>query len=486
MTTIKSLAVLAAALLMITSCDDQTDTIGNSLTENNNKLNVTSAVFDVATQSILADSVLLHSNTGYLGRIKDNETGNNITASFMTQFHAMDNTLPEMSRIASIKDGKVIADSAELVLYFVKYYGDTLAPIKIRTYEMNKPVEEGKSYYSNFDPMKEGLVKTDGFKLDKMVTLHDLSVKDSLRSLSTYYHHIRIPLNTLYKDGENYGTYLMRTYYEHPEYFKNSYQFVHKVCPGFFFETIGGNGAMAAISRSDLNVYFRLKDTAKDTVYAANVIFSGTEEVLQTTVIDNDKEVLRKLTTDNTCTYLNTPAGIFTEMTLPVDEIVKGHENDTINTAKIVLSRLNYQNNNKYSLDIPQTLLMVEKDSLYTFFEKNKVTDNSQSYLASYNNSYNVYSFNNISNLVAHMHNSQKNHTGSATTEEWIKQHPNWNKVVLVPVVATYSTSLNSVTGTELTRVTNDMSLTHTRLVGGSNSSNGKVTVSVIYSKFNK
>ena len=42
---------------------------------------------------------------------------------------------------------------------------------------------------------------------------------------------------------------------------------------------------------------------------------------------------------DNTCTYLKTPAGIFTEVTLPVDEISTSHSTDSLLTAKIVFQR---------------------------------------------------------------------------------------------------------------------------------------------------
>ena len=67
-----------------------------------------------------------------------------------------------------------------------------------------------------------------------------------------------------------------------------------------------------------------------------------------------------------------------------------------------------------------------------------------------------------------------------AAREEWKRNNPEWNKVLLIPVKADY-TSLQS--STVLSSVSHDMSLTSVRLVGGSESRNGNVTVSVIYSK---
>lgn len=56
-------------------------------------------------------------------------------------------------------------------------------------------------------------------------------------------------------------------------------------------------------------------------------------------------------------------------MTLPIDDIMMNHKNDTINTAKVSLTRINNSVNSKYSLGIPQKLLMIPKDSLYSFFK---------------------------------------------------------------------------------------------------------------------
>ena len=58
------------------------------------------------------------------------------------------------------------------------------------------------------------------------------------------------------------------------------------------------------------------------------------------------------------------------------------------------------------------------------------------------------------------------------------RKSENWNKVVLVPV--TISTNSSSV----ITKVSCDMSLASTRLVGGSQNPHAPVRISVIYSKF--
>lgn len=481
MKTIIYTVIAIMSCITIASCDDTTDSIGNSLTDNMDMLKVTTDTFNVATRSIVADSVLSRSTIGYLGKIRDIETGNYITGDFMAQFSTLENyKLPEKDSIVSLQDGEVIADSCSIRLFYTDYYGDSLATMNITAYEMNEPMKEGVKYYSNFDPIAEGLIRNDGMKVNKTYTLTDLSISDEDRAdESSYTPNIKINLNKPYTDKNgvtynNYGTYIMRMYYEDPDRFKNSYNFIHEVCPGFYFKTNDGTGSMAYITVSQLNIYFRYLN---DSTYVGTTSFSATEEVLQTTNISNDKQNIADLANDNTCTYLKTPAGIFTEITLPVDEITESHSNDTINTAKISLTRINNNTHDEYSLSAPSTLLMIPKDSLYTFFENGDNVDYKKSFIATYSSSTNQYTFNNISGMITYMADIKKK--GLAENSNWLNEHPDWNRVVVIPVSVTTNSS------SQIVKIVHDMSLTSTKLVGGSENPYEPIKINVIYSKFN-
>ncbi len=481
MKTIIYTVIAIISCITIASCDDTTDSIGNSLTDNMDMLKVTTDTFNVATRSIVADSVLSRSTTGYLGKIRDIETGNYITGDFMAQFSTLENyKLPEKDSIVSLQDGEVIADSCSIRLFYTDYYGDSLATMNITAYEINEPMKEGVKYYSNFDPIAEGLIRNDGMKVNKTYTLTDLSISDEDRAdESSYTPNIKINLNKPYTDKNgvtynNYGTYIMRMYYEDPDRFKNSYNFIHEVCPGFYFKTNDGIGSMAYITVSQLNIYFRYLN---DSTYVGTTSFSATEEVLQTTNISNDKQNIADLANDNTCTYLKTPAGIFTEITLPVDEITENHSNDTINTAKISLTRINNNTHDEYSLSAPSTLLMIPKDSLYTFFENGDNVDYKKSFIATYSSSTNQYTFNNISGMITYMADIKKK--GLAENSNWLNEHPDWNRVVVIPVSVTTNSS------SQIVKIVHDMSLTSTKLVGGSENPYEPIKINVIYSKFN-
>ncbi|MBO5062379.1 MAG: DUF4270 domain-containing protein [Prevotella sp.] len=507
---VKFFIVVAFLALVFSACDDTTDTIGNSLTDGMDRLNISTGIFPVQTTSHKSGAVLSRNTVGYLGKIRDNETGSYVTGDFMAQFATLENysLLPYDSIssyvISTDENGnevkEVIADSCVIELFYDDFWGDSLATMKLTAYEMAKPMEEGVKYYSDFDPIKEGYIRSsseNGIKVAKVYTLSDQTVDNDTRNDDSYMPSIKISLNKPYTDKNgktynNYGTYLMRKYYENPDNFRNSYNFIHNVCPGFYFKLDDGLGSMAYVNISRLSLFFRSKvwytekdettneevRKVKDVVYSSS--FLGTEEVLQTTNITNDNQAIDRLVADESCTYLKTPAGIFTEMTLPVDDIMKGHENDTINIAKVTLTRFNNNGyDNKYELSTPSTLLMIPLDSLETFFGKEKIMDNRTSFVTSESKKKNTYTFNNISGMITYMAGLKRAQSGN--NPNWVNEHPNWNKVVIVPVTVT-----TNGTNDQIVKIVHDMSITSARFVKGKgDGDDNPVQISVIYSKFN-
>ena len=476
------MAGIAMLTIAISSCDEDTNTMGYSLTSDADRFSLIPDTFQIdSTKSIKADSVLARSSYSYLGRIKDPETGAYITSDFTTQFTVLEKEknyifAPKKDITSLDTDGEPVATSCNLIVIINSYLGDSLTAMKLMVEELDKPIEENKLYYSNFDPEANDYIRNDGLKQAKMYSMVDLTLSDSARAArlnKNYYSYINIPLNKQYKakDGtvyKNYGTYLMRTYYQHPEYFKNSISFIKNVCPGFYFKTVDGQGVMAEVLNVQMEVKFKYKSNDKE--YDGSKIFYGTEEVMQTTHIANEKGKIDSLVNVKNCTYLKTPAGIFTEVTLPVEQIKKGHINDSILSAKITFQRMADLNKKTDELLSDATqLLMIERDSLYSFFEKNNVTNNRTSFLAVFNATLNTYAYNNISSLINHMWSIRG------------KGSKNWNKVVLVPV-KTSTVSTSSYTSATVTGINNEMGITSTRLVGGIKNPDNP-TISIIYNQ---
>lgn len=486
---LRLLTVLVIAALTFAACDDTTEGIGGSITNKIDNINISNSAFNVTTKSIVAGAVLSRNNTGLIGKMKDPETGNYVKGDYMTQLSVLPTfSVDTLDYIKQANKGSIEADSCYLLVSYNASYGDTIAPMKVTAYEMTKPMAEDQEYYSDYDAfkVKEGWVSENN---QHWSSNYNLSNTSDVKNFKIY-------LNKEYKKGgktyKNYGSYIMQTYAEHPEYFKTNYKFLHNVCPGFYIKNVGGTGNMAKIWNTELIFYWTRHKTINKDSTAVSIgynRFDGTEEVLQLNKIENDTENLKKLASKDQekCTYLKSPAGIFTEVTLPIEDIMKGHEKDTLNTATISFPRLNNDNeDNPYNFATPSTILMVQKDSLQSFFEKSKLADSRTSYTASYSSTgtyKNAYTFQNIANLVSAMYKNKG-------------KGENWNKVVLVPVnVITTTQGYTTV----ISKINHDMSLASTRLIVGTDDpdkdyttdkktgkkvASGPIRIKVIYSKF--
>ncbi len=469
---------IAMMTIAIFSCSEDTTTLGNTLTDEVDKFVLTTDTFNVSTRSIVADSVLSRSSYTYLGRMKDPETGSYVTADYTTQFAILEDQpyfIDKDSLLLFDENGNVLADSCFLNVIIEDYIGDSLAAIKLTMNELKMPIKEGQFYYTNFNPTAQGYIREDGITQKKMFSIADLTLSDSIRNLrqsGKYFETIRIPVNGAYTDQNgnkynNYGTYVMRKYYENPQYFKNSQTFTNKVCPGFYLKTTDGLGVMIEIARTQLEVHYHYK---LDSLIIHDIeLFNGTQEVLQTNHFTSDQKNIKRLAASDTITYLKAPEGIFTEITLPVEDIKKGHENDTLTSAKIIMRRMNdISNLSDEILQEPQNLLLIERDSLYSFFEENNLPNNKTSYLAAYSSSKNTYTFSNISGMINHMYGLR------GKTE-------NWNKAVLIPVQVTTTAASSSSSSATVASVNNELRMTSVRLVGGSENRHEPVRISVIY-----
>ena len=489
---LRLLTVLVIAALTFAACDDTTEEIGGSITNKIDNINISDSAFNVTTKSIVAGAVLSRNNTGLIGNMKDPETGNYVKGDYMTQLSVLPTfSVDTLDYIKQANNGSIEADSCYLLVSYNASYGDTIAPMKVTAYEMTKPMSEDQEYYSDYDAFKAeaGWVSENN---QHWSSNYNLSNTSDVKNFKIY-------LNKEYKKGgktyKNYGSYIMQTYAEHPEYFKTNYKFLHNVCPGFYIKNVGGTGNMAKIWNTELIFYWTRHKTikAKDGVTDSTAVgigynrFDGTEEVLQLNKIQNDKKSMEQLASQKDWTYLKSPAGIFTEVTLPIDDIMKGHEKDTLNTATISFPRLNnVDEDNAYNFATPSTILMVQKDSLKSFFEKSKLADSRTSYTASYSSTgtyKNAYTFQNIANLVSAMYKNKG-------------KGENWNKVVLVPVnVITTTQGYTTV----ISKINHDMSLASTRLIVGTDDpdkdytkdaktgkkvASGPIRIKVIYSKF--
>lgn len=471
---------LLPALLFIclTACDDNTGNLGESVMPDEDEINIGTSIYEASSRSILAgDSILAKTSTAYLGKYTDPLYGT-FEADFLAQFHCVEGFEFPTNGVAGDT-----AISAEIKLYLTSYFGDSINPCHLSVYPLTKVLEDTQNYYTDITP-EEYYDAALPPLASRPFTAQDKVIPDSITSAGGYVPYISIPL------PQEFGTDIIRKYYETDsqgnhigkQYFANADAFINNICKGMYFKCDQGDGTILYILQAQLNItfgYYEISSTGKaDSLITVIAQFAGTQEVIQANRFQTDKEILSKLVEeDGSCTYLKTPAGIFTEVTLPMDSIAANHIEcgDTLNSVKLTFTRYNENitdtGSSTHRMGIPQTLLMVRKKDMYTFFEKNAVIDNKTSYLASFNATYNTYTFSNIAQLITHCVTEKKNAPEDTLDEDW-------NKVVLIPVVTTNDTSGNIVT------IRHNLNLTSARLMGGTNEGN-ELQVRITYSKFN-
>lgn len=486
--------VAVAGIFWAASCDDDTATLGSVVMPEGDNISTSQAVYKVSSRSVLIDSVLANTKTCFLGTIIDPETRAKTSCDFLAQFHMMENyRLPQKDKMIKDAQGLVVADSCDIRIYFDEYYGDSLTTMKLLVQELDtcRVMEENINYYTDLNPL-DYVSASSQIKKVQTYSVRDLARPDSVEASSgTYYRSLVVRLPA------EYGSFILNKYYENPNYFKNSYQFIHHVCPGFYFQTIGGVGSMINVEVSALNVYFKYKTktaAGTDTIVDGMQRMAATEEVIQNTRIEN-KIPDEMLDSQSGYTYVKSPTGIYTEVKLPVDEIVGGeHYRDTINSAQITFRRFNHEIPNIYNLGAPSDLLLVKKSDMFSYFEKEQLPSDGSSYISSFNKMYNAYVFSNIGQLITNLKNERDKGAGVLNTdneiqrlakyEKWESENPDWNKVMLIPVATEYTTTANSYGQTvkQLLRVRNELSLRSAKLEGGDDN----LEMTVVYSRFTK
>ena len=413
---------LLAALIY--SCDDATTGIGDSTIAAGDSIPAGAAVYDVYTRSILADSVYARTSTAYLGKYTDSQFGE-FSADFIAQFNCTDNyEFPEtVQEITGI----------QMRMYYEKFFGDESNAMRMQIDTLDKviPEKELSTFYTSVDPTqyydenskpiaRKAFAATGASVNDTTIVNYDSWGNPT--STSYYWQDVKLPTSL--------GKYMYDKYKEDKNNYKNAENFIKNVLKGFYVHCTHGDGTILYFNDMQLRLNFKYLIESKsgklDSLVNGSATFAATKEVIQANRFQNSDR-LKELVEEKDFTYLKTPAGIFTEVTLPIEEIHEMHMRDTLNAASITFTRYNEKSDKKYPMGIPQTLLMVRKCDMHNFFEKNKTFDGLTSFIAEYvgsSASANTYSFPNISSLITLCINEKKQG----------KNEADWNKVVLIPV----------------------------------------------------
>ena len=542
------------ALLAITfwGCDDNTAGLGLGMFPGSDQnINGKLSTFDVTTESVHAGKIYAMTNVGYVGKFTD-ETFGTYQAGFLAEFNCPTGmTFPgvydgtaldekkKATRVMVDKEGlgddvkpiyntdnendpnrKLIGNihTIELYLWYSSYFGDSLTACRLSVYELGEAEEElnqENAYYTDIEPEKfynpKNLLGT------KAYTAVDLSVKDSIRKLSTYVPSVHVSFK---QDAAiEIGTKIIQKANEFGINFDD--KTFREIFKGIYVKSDYGDGTVLYINQAQMNVVYKcyavdtltgvkLKkkvleegDTEyKDSTYYGYRTFTTTREVIQANQLQNDKAAIQNCINNPEWTYLKSPAGIFTQLTLPVSQIAEKLQGDTLNAVKLGIPIYNETSDKKFGMSTPRNVLLIRKKYKDSFFKDNQLSDGITSSLFNPTTSFTQYTFNNITQMIndcladGEREEAEKklknggtitlqitNSEGETDTqvvhdiEEWEK-YSDWNKFILIPVlVTTDASSSNSYYGSSsnVISIQHDLKPGYARLKGGTNSTNASL-----------
>ena len=491
---LKYIASMLMVATVLFSCDEETGQLGmDMLNPDADYMSAHTVTFDVETQSVEAGPVFAKTSTGYIGRYTDAEFGF-YESGFLTALNSTENfSLPEVyhvterdaqgnpTKASGIMSGDSVT-AVHLVVYYNEWFGDSLNACRMSAYELNKALDYDNRY-TNLDPTE--YYDESGLLGRVAYSAYDASVPDSVRNATDSYGNSTYTPYVAFKlPNKEFGEdRILKPYRENPEYFKGSDNFINNIFKGVYLTTDQGDGTILYASGVELQMqfhFFHVNDTTgvklkkqdgtDSTYYSTNTLFASTKEVTQINRFYNAEEKIQQKLQETNCTYLKSPAGIFTQATLPYDEIYNQLANDTLNGARLVFT--NYRQESKYdfSMSAPNEVLLVRKKDYQKFFEDNEVPDDITSYVATHNESgTNEYTFGNIARLISYCINEKqqaREAAGEAWDEEKWMEENEWDKVYLIPVVVTRDQTSQS-TQQRIINIQHDLEPGYAKLYGG-------------------
>lgn len=486
---LKFLAAVGLAATLY-SCDDTTTGVGEFVADAD-EITASAQTFEATTKTLKytdlnPDGVFSRTSSAYLGKFTDPDFGT-YTTDFITQINCTEGfEFPER-----LKD----IESTTLELSYASFFGDSLAPMKVRVDVLKEAIDDtGENlglYYTSYEPEK--FYNKNGNPLaEQEYAVRDNSWSnaeiDSIKSANGYYPPLVINLDkkNTWNIGEEQHTgtfsqYLKAKYDKNKNNFKDAYSFIHNVLPGFYVHNTSGEGSILYIGDIWLRMkvsYYITGSEGQDSLVYTSIPFAATNEVFMSTRLNNSEDALDKLAEEKTHTYLKTPAGLCTEVKLPLQEMYDALGTDTLNSVSMAFTKYKNVSDNSekspYKMGTPQNLLLIRKNEVKDFFEQRKNYDSKTTFLGTYSSTTNSYSFSQVNRLISQIFSDMR--TKEEPTEGWDE----YNTMVLIPVKTETDSQGNTI------GLSHDLEVNSAKLMGGEDGE--KIKMEIIYTKpkFNK
>lgn len=386
-----SIFPIAIALLLAaaTACQDDNNTIGSSIVQDDVTITVDSS-FTITGVSVANPCIQSRTINQLLGRI-DADAFGIISSDFVTQF------MPA-SRLDTT--GVSVADIDSLVLVMTvgkgDFIGDSIVPMGLEVYPLIK--ELPSPIFSDFDPT--------GFyspvaMASKIYNLSSASA-DTIESYKYRQIRVKMPLEL--------GRKFFTEYKTNPAVFSSPTKFA-EFFPGVYVKNSYGSGRISTITNTMLNLYFHKTTinptTQRDTVVSAvGNYFAVTPEIVTNNNISLAVSSAIHDRVANAETIVMGPTGYDVKVRFPAPELIarfKASASDLSVVNNLYLTIPGEVIENEDGIEPPATLLCVLATKREEFFASNELPDGVTAFYATWDSLNKSYSFGDINLYLNHL-----------------------------------------------------------------------------------
>ncbi len=479
---IMSFALAIGMLISISSCNDDMSEIGYSTRPLNDQIHIVTDTLQCSVATAYRDSIYVKTGYPLLGNITDPEYGS-IKAGYLAQFYAstklglnyqegdsitfdiLRTSVPQTlgldskniykSRFDSLMNNDI--DSLTMRIYYTTYYGDSLTPMQLSVYALNKDAkletEPEKAFYSNYDFTK--YYSTSNLLGRKAYTAANRVLPEADRT-TVGSNYIEIRLDDDFKNRffhsiveaaiardqagkENYPAY--------KDIFSSIATMRENFLSGVSVQPTFGDGSIIKVFNTAIWFYYRSyhrfnkdgtilrnsTDTADSTyVTSHQQIMAVTPDVVQMTSLSLKDIKKDERLKDQESAYITSPQGYYTTLDLPLGHAIR-HMMDHVDRqdSAYFLGGANFSlmcqkpQGALLSSNPVSHVLLVEEGRMNQFFEDSKTPEAKSSAVGTYvadsiTNQIYYYNFGNLSTMVL----------GLASAEA----HGGWNKSMDTPI----------------------------------------------------
>jgi len=384
--------------------------MGSGIQPEGDRITVDAATFQLTTKNLFIDSIFHRPDMDslLLGTFYNQRYGTthaDILARFEAPFAESGFRFPA--------DAKV--DSAFLVLSYRTWFGSPNSAMSIRAYEMNKKTLDFYApYYTNANPW------------DFVDRNNQILVGDTVLTTGNASQIIRIRLSDDFA----------RRLFEISKSFRTEQEFFDSI-GGLYITSRLGDATMLHLRTVSMSLFYHYETTVADTTrtfvnsinYVVNKVVINRFEQL------NRDKIRKDLAENNRINHISSPANVYTQVNIPLQEMVRqmqesiGDKRLIVNSAVIQVEAIDTNDDALFSVPVPTNLLLLPKNEMDNFFKQERLPNDSIVF-ANFNRSDSTYTFNIASYLDREIRRVRQGNTNELNFNELADTM----RMVLVPV----------------------------------------------------